>query len=100
MKQRFAINRFALRRLKAVLRWFFFSWLAYLLSHWVALARGALVTPDWRVVAQAASELFFSGLLLEWHFSELRRLINAREGFFDLDLSFSWPSLTQVQNVS
>ena len=38
MKQHFSAARFTFRRLKAVLRWFFFCWLAYLLSYWVVLA--------------------------------------------------------------
>ncbi len=86
MKQRFAIDRFALRRLKAVLRWLFFCWLAYLLSHRVALAKGISSLPDWRVVALAAVELFFFELLVESHYRKLERLL-ARALLPDFDLS-------------
>jgi hypothetical protein len=88
MKQRFAMDRFALRRLKAVLRWLFFCWLAYLLSHWVALAQGISSLPDWRVVALATAELFFFALLVEAHYRELERLLAARAHLPDFDLSF------------
>ncbi|NET48031.1 MAG: hypothetical protein F6K09_04745 [Merismopedia sp. SIO2A8] len=74
MKQRFAANRFTFRRLKAILRWFFICWLAFLLSHWVALAEEMTAQLDWRRAARSAAEIFFGSLLLDWHQREITRL--------------------------
>ena len=84
MKHRFSAARFTFRRLKAVLRWFFFCWLAYLLSYWIVLAQGTATQLDWRAAAQAAAECFFGSLLLFWHEQEafrLRDLIQAKSTF-------------------
>ena len=88
MKQHFAVARFGMRRLKAVLRWFFFCWLAYLLSHWVCLAQGIEVLPDWHQAAQEAAEIFFYSLLLSWHEREVQRLRAKRQSLPEFDLSF------------
>lgn len=88
MKQRFSAGRFALRRLKAVLRWLFFCWLAYLLSHWVALARGVSTVPDWSFVAMEAAQIFFFSLLLTWHERQAERLRAQHQDLPDFDLSF------------
>ena len=64
MKQHFGVENFAVRRLKAVLRWVFFSWLAYLLSHWLVLAQGNAALPEWRAAARQVVEIFFTTLLL------------------------------------
>ena len=87
MKQRFSAARFAFRRLNAVLRWFFFAWLAYLLTHWVALSHGMDDCPDWQAVAQHAAEIFFFSLLLNWHEREAQRLKAKQHSLPDFDLS-------------
>ena len=92
MKQWFSAARFAFRRLKAVLRWFFFAWLAYLLSHWVALSHKMTDCPDWQEAASQAAEIFFFSLLLNWHEREAQRLKAKRRSLPDFDLSA--PSLT------
>jgi len=74
MKQRFSANRFTFRRLRAVLRWFFICWLAFLLSHWVALTQPTSRPLNWRVAAHTAAETFFASLLVDWHQRELTRL--------------------------
>ena len=88
MKQRFSAARFTFRRLKAVLRWFFFCWLAYLLSYWVVLAQDTKRLLDWRAAAHAAAECFFTRLLLCWHEQEAHRLRNLRQAESTFDLSF------------
>lgn len=88
MKQNFGVASFAVRRLKAVLRWIFFSWLAYVLSYWVALAQGIIHLPDWRRLAQQVAEIFFASLLLWWHEREVSRLRVQQQVWSGFDLSF------------
>ena len=87
-EQNFGVASFAVRRLKAVLRWIFFSWLAYVLSHWVALAQGITYLPDWRMLARQVAEIFFASLLRWWHEREVQRLRAQQQSWSGFDLSF------------
>ena len=89
MKQNFGVASFAVRRLKAVLRvCIFFPWLAHVLSYWVALARGIIYLPDWRMLARQVAETFFASLLLWWHEREAQRLRAQQRSWSGFDLSF------------
>ena len=84
MKQRFGIRRFGLRRLRVVLRWLFFGWLAYLLTHRFARLKGQAQTPDWAATAMEVAETFFTRLMLG-HIDRLERHQASLDSF---DLSF------------
>ena len=88
MKQRFGIRRFGLRRLRAVFRWLFFSWLAYLLAHRFARLKGQSQTPDWAAMAREAADTFFTHLMLDWHYQHIRRLEGHQDSLDSFDLSF------------
>ncbi|MEM8716371.1 MAG: transposase, partial [Cyanobacteria bacterium P01_G01_bin.4] len=91
MKQRFGIRRFGLRRLRAVFRWLFFGWLAYLLAHRFAHIKGQSDAPDWTAMAMAAAETFFTRLMLDWHYQHIRRLQARQDNLDPFDLSFLRP---------
>lgn len=88
MKQRFGIRRFGLRRLRAVFRWLFLAWLAYLLAHRFARLKGQCDTPDWAAMAIEAAETFFTRLMLDWHYRHIHRLEARQDTFDSFDLSF------------
>ena len=88
MKQRFGIRRFGLRRLRAIFRWLFFGWLAYLLAHRFARLKGQSETPDWTAMAKEAAETFFTRLLLDWHYQRIQRLEARQDTLDSFDLSF------------
>ncbi len=92
MKQRFGARRFGLRRLRAVLRWLFFCWLAYLLTHRIAKLKGQTDMPDWAEMALEAADTFFTGLMLDWHHQAIQRLEARAYTPFTFDLSFRGPS--------
>ncbi|MEM9485139.1 MAG: transposase [Cyanobacteria bacterium P01_F01_bin.116] len=88
MKQRFGARRFGLRRLRAVLRWLFFGWLAYLLAHRMATVNGQTERPDWEAMAVEAAETFFTGLMLDWHRQSIQQLQARTHTPEHFDLSF------------
>ncbi len=88
MKQRFGIRRFGLRRLRAVFRWLFFAWLAYLLTHRFARLKGQAQTPDWAAIAMEVADTFFTRLMLDWHYRHIDRLEGRQDSLGSFDLSF------------
>ena len=88
MKQHFGIRRFGLRRLRAVLRWLFFGWLAYLITHCMAKLKGQLEMPDWAAMALVTAETFFTGLMLDWHRQAIQHLEDRAYTPYSFDLSF------------